>query len=182
VDPKDYHSAFARNPFEILQIADVQSYPTKSNFLKVRALLKRIDFVLECDHDDRWVYGTRGTFPYDFYVSCQSPTGNDTEESGGPRVLIRDRQVAIKNGQSVKIAEGRLDLDDKDKLTRSERELFYIHINQKRRPSGLIVEPTETGKSTFKRVGVATIFSKENELFLQSCFGEEDVAAEATIF
>lgn len=183
VHPKKSHSSLSRASFEVLEIADLDFEDTPRAFLKVKACLKPLAFMIECGYEDRWVFGSRGVFPYDIFISTSSPAQPDPPEFSTPPwpLSLTDRDTAIEQGQFTKFAEGHLDLDDKDGLTSSRRTLYYMHIDNACRPSGLILESVEDVDGMWKRVGVAAVFTEWSDLFLEPCFGENEGPVEFTI-
>ncbi|EPE31036.1 hypothetical protein GLAREA_04003 [Glarea lozoyensis ATCC 20868] len=176
--PSHFH-----NDFAVLEIGSGKSDENK--FLKVKATILPIDLVLECDEDDRWVYGSRSNFPHDLYVrtpSLQLETQLNeisvTTRLGTPR----ERYDAVEDGQYIKIGEARLDLDDKENLTLSDRQLYYMHVDNLCRPSGLVFESViKNGETKWLRVGVATVFGKDSELFQEDVWDKQDGMAETCV-
>lgn len=147
---------------------------SENNRLEITGITKQISGIEECDNDERWLYGTRGLFPHDIY----------TIEAVSKPHLPLDEHPESSSGDSkqkeVKFAEARLDLDDKDALTRSGRVLGYVHINSTYRPSGLVFERSSSKDlgMVWKRVGVATIFDKNGNLFSAESFDKDDTMEE----
>ena len=179
VAPKASHPSLSQAPFEVLEIADAEHEVVDNHFLKVKGFLQTIAFVIECDSDERWVYGSRGTFPYDIFISTPASIQPRSIESDMSNLSVKHREVAAKEGQIVKFAEGRLDLDDKDGLTSSQRMLSYLHVDHTCRPSGLILELVK--EKTWNRVGVATIYNVKSNVFLEQCFNGNGKAVEVII-
>ena len=182
VSPKQLYGPVSHESFQLLNIGEsaVGTGEQHSHLLKVKAFLKPIAFIIECPYDDRWIWASQGNFPYNLY----SPAGysiHDGREFAQPTPLPADRQQAVVNKQYLKFAEGRLDLDNKDDLTTSQRSLFYLHVDHTRRPSGLILESVKDQKAFWKRVGVATLFTKDSELFLENCFAQNETQIEVSI-
>lgn len=174
------NSSLPSNSFSVLNIAShVKTSQPSRHFLKVRAFLKPIAFPLECDIGDRWVNVSRFTFPFDLFISNRSLHTKEHETSIST-LSIAERQMAIDEGRFIKFAEGRLDLDDTDDLTKSQRPIFYLHVDHAQ-PSGLILEPVTDTKRLWKRVGVATVFASNKDLFIDPCFAESEQQAEVTI-
>jgi hypothetical protein len=141
--------------------------------LEGRALLREITSISHCDDDDRWLFGTRGTFPYD--VRCtQNPSTYHT--SAISKTSDEFSELSLGTSRELgKFAEARLDFDDKDNLTDSFHELYYMHVTYANRPSGLILKRhcTENdNECRFERVGVATVFDLAGKPFMESCFRE----------
>jgi hypothetical protein len=181
VSPSSSHSSISRALFEVLIISDNAEMVEGNHFLKVRAFLKPLSFASECDYDDRWFYGDRGVFPYDLFVPAPSTNLTVALESLAASLSLGDRHGAIENRHFVKFAEARLDLDDKDGLTMSQRRLSYLHVDNACRPSGLILEPVKGANGIWRRVGVATIFGKWSNLFVEACFAENEESVQVTI-
>jgi hypothetical protein len=181
VHPKPSHSSVYPASFEVLDIADVSVGVTESHFLKVKAYLKSLAFITECDNDERWVYGSRGTFPYDLFIPTTIPAQPGALRRSGSVLSPQERQTAIEQGYFAKFAEGSLDLDDKDGSTSSQREFAYLHVNHTSRPSGLILEAVNRLEGVWKRVGAATVFSMQSDFFLEPCFTEDELPVEIFI-
>lgn len=181
VQPKSLHSSVKSDNFQLISVSLANAVAPEFHLLKLKAYIKPVAFIIECENDDRWIYGSRGTFPYDvFFATATSAQISDTR-SFTSLLPYKDRQPAIGQGLVVKFAEGSLDLDDKDGLTNTRRSLAYLHVNHTSRPSGLILESEETGQRVWKRVGVATLFDLQSNLFSESVFGAEDLPIEITI-
>ena len=163
--------------FEVLDISE-GSEPREGNFLKVQTSLRRIAAIEECSYDDRWVHFNRNNWPYDLFVSTK--TSIHSSKSTSTWTILPSQQTAPYKGHLVKCAEGQLDLDDKDRLTKSQRQLFYLHITYKCRPSGLILECIDEAKGIYKRVGIATVFDQHG-LYLESCFRKGDEIEEVIL-
>jgi hypothetical protein len=163
--------------FEVLDISE-GSEPREGNFLKVQTSLRRIAAIEECSYDDRWVHFNRGSWPYDLFVSTK--TSIHSSKSTSTWTILPSQQTAPYKGHLRKCAEGHLDLDDKDRLTKSQRQLFYLHITYKCRPSGLILECIDEAKGIYKRVGTATVFNQHG-LYLESCFRKGDEIEEVIL-
>jgi hypothetical protein len=167
--PNDAKPGHFQNMFEVLEIGSGED--VENNFLKVKATVMPIAILIECDNDERWLFGSRGTFPHDIFI--KSPSLQLEAELKAATITsshgtLKDRYDAINAGHYTKIAEGRLDFDDKDNLTWSDRQLYYVHVDNLCRPSGLILESaSKDGELSWTRVGVATIFQKNSELFHQ---------------
>ena len=181
ISAKPSHTSLSKVPFEVLEIADVGFENTQRAFLKVKTCLKPIAFIIECGYDDRWVFASRGIFPYDIFTTASSSDHPSTCEIPDSKKPLSMRELAIERGEVAKFAEGRLDLDDKDGLTNSRRALSYMHVDSTCRPSGLILESMENTEGIWKRVGVASVFSKEGDMLLDNCFSENDQAVVVTI-
>lgn len=169
-------------PFQVLETASVtlMEGPTSARGpLKVKAFLKPLAFALECQNDDRWINGSRFTFPYDLFV-CTPSVPTEEIETSISSLSTAERHTAVENGHFIKFAEGRLDLDDKDDLTKSVRSLFYLHVDHAQ-PSGLILEPVTDVEGIWKRVGVATVFTKDKDLFIDPCFPQCQQTVQVTI-
>jgi hypothetical protein len=163
--------------FEVLDISE-GSEPREGNFLKVQTSLRRVAAIEECSYDDRWVHFNRNNWPYDLFVSTK--TSIHSTKSTSTWTILPSQQTAPYKGHLVKCAEGQLDLDDKDRLTKSQRQLFYLHITYKCRPSGLILECIDEAKGICKRVGIATVFDQHG-LYLESCFRKGDEIEEVIL-
>jgi hypothetical protein len=169
-------------PFEIVDIGERNSgIGSCAYFLTARALLKPIAFLTECGGDERWVYGNRGVFPHDLFARNRAADCNIPLDSLAHLSPEARRREAAGNRQIVKFAEGRLDLDDKDGLTTSQRRLFYLHVDSSYRPSGLILESMGHQIGDWKRVGVATVFGTRSNIFWEHCFTEDEVPVQVTI-
>jgi hypothetical protein len=182
IHPKASHSSVSLASFEVLDVADISVGATGPHFLKVKAYLKPLAFITECDNDERWVYGSRGTFPYDLVISTANPVQPGAFRRSGSVLLLKERQAAIEQGLFAKFAEGSLDHDDKDGLTGSQRVFSYLHINHMSRPSGLILESVSNRDDVWKRVGVATVFSMLSDLFFEPAFTKDELPVEISIF
>jgi hypothetical protein len=151
------------------------------HFLKAKAFLKPIAFILECDPDDRWITGSRFKFPYDVFIPKASTAYDETLDSLVSILSVAERNLSVEAGDFIQFAEARLDLDDIDDLTKSRRSLCYLHVNRAR-PSGLILEAVIGSPATWKRVGVATVFNfKTGDLFVDPLFAENELLVEVTI-
>jgi hypothetical protein len=94
---------------------------------------------------------------------------------------LAERNLAVEAGDFIQFAEARLDLDDKDDLTKSQRSLCYLHVDRAR-PSGLILEAMAGFPATWKRVGIATVYNfSTGDLFMDSLFEESEYQIEVTI-
>lgn len=175
------HASLSKVSFEVLEIASLDFENTQRTCLKVEAYLKPIAFIVECGYDDRWVFGSRGVFPYDIFTHTSLSGHHDTSEIPDLDRSLAKRELAIERGQVDVFAEGRLDLDDKDNLTNSRRALSYMHVDNTCRPSGLILESIEGTERVWKRVGVASIFTNQSDMLLGNCFSENDRPVLATI-
>lgn len=182
VKPKPSHSSVMMASFDVLDIADGSVGVSESQFIKVKANLKPLAFITECENDERWVYGSRGTFPYDLFIPNPNSAQHIVTRHSDSVLPFKERRVAIEQGHFAKFAEGSLDLDDKDGLTLSQREFAYLHVHYKSRPSGLILESLSHGEGAWKRVGVATVFSMQSDLFLEPAFLEDELPVEISIF
>lgn len=169
------HPALERLSFDIRDLGE-SGTGVDQPFLKVRALLVPVAFITECDHDDRWLYGSR-ILPYDIFVQDHVAEGGEEDVS-----LLRDDVLGKDGKRVIKIAEAQLDMDDKDLLTKSQRKLFYLHIQHACRSTGLILEQEEENIELWKRVGVASIFGKaEYGLFFPEFFERDLACQEVTI-
>lgn len=123
--------------------------------LNVKSWTCEVSRVQECDHDERWIRGTRGNFPYDFFVPFLD--ADQTE---------------------IKVAEGRLDVDDRDNLTKSGRRILYLHVDSTSRPSGLVLEILDGANVSpmCRRVGVASLFGKDSQLIVDADGGKFNTA------
>jgi hypothetical protein len=177
---KPSNSSLARTFLEVVDVAHaLERSQSTRDFLKVKAFLKPLAFTLECSNDDRWVDGSRFTFSYDLLILAPALSAEQIKTSSF-ELSIADRQAAIEDGQFTKFAEGRLDLDNNDDLTKSNRSLFYLHFDHAQ-PSGLILERVKDVEDVWKRVGVATVFSKDKDLLVDPCFAESQQPVEVTI-
>jgi hypothetical protein len=182
VEPKLSHSSLTSTPFEVLEISDAISGVSQSHFIKVRACLKHLAFITECDNDERWVYGSRGTFPYDIYIATMNSTQPPALKRSSSVLPLKERQGAIERGLFAKFAEGNLDFDDSDGLTGSQRVFAYLHISHTSRPSGLILESSTDREDVWTRVGVATVFSMQSDLFCEPAFTKDEIPVEISIY
>lgn len=73
--------------------------------LKVKALLKPIAFILECDNDDRWIKGTRFNFPYDVFIPNATSVYDETLKSLVSALSLAERLTAAQAGDFVQLAE-----------------------------------------------------------------------------
>jgi hypothetical protein len=185
VDPKPSNSSVPRGSFRVLQVIDTRVSQVPLHPLKVKAFLQPIAFILECDNDDRWINGSRFTFPYDIYIPQYSLRSRDCTQGSGVETSVADlsiaeRRKAVEEQTFIKISEARLDFDDNDDLTKSHRLLSYLHISHAI-PSGLVLEAVTDMEGTWKRVGVATVFKNNGDLFVDPCFTESVEPLEVTI-
>jgi hypothetical protein len=181
VQTKPSHSSVSPALFNVLDVIDFSAGIAYSYFLKLKARLKPLAFITECDNDERWVFGSRTTFPYDLFIPTAisaQPSSLSRSESG---LSLQERQKAIKQGCFAKFAEGSLDLDDKDGLTSSQRVFTYLHVNHASRPSGLILESVSNREDVWRRVGVATVFNVQSDLFREPAFTEVELPVEISI-
>jgi hypothetical protein len=148
---------------EVLQEANLEVREISGelkNVLRMLGVIQPISRIEECDSDDRWLYGEKGNFPYDMYISTSTsmqhfPLNSPSTEG---------------EHAEEKFLEGRLDLDDKDSLTRSNKFLGYVHVSSNCRPSGLVLERIKETESVWKRVGVATMFDNDGNAFSWESF------------
>lgn len=174
-----------QSSFQVLDVANLTKLPESSvmnrRFLKVKAFLKPIAFILECDNHDRWINASRFKFPYDVFIPKASSADDETLGSLVSALSLAERNLAVEAGDFIQFAEARLDLDDKDDLTKSQRSLCYLHVDRAR-PSGLILEAMAGFPATWKRVGVATVYNfSTGDLFMDSLFEESEYQIEVTI-
>lgn len=161
--------------FDVLDVIEFGPEDAQKSMLKVKAILKPLVTIRECTYEDRWVYGDRGSFPYDVYVSVSPPVQYD------PPARPELQQQLVEQGNVVLFAVGNLDLDGKDGLHVSGRTLAYLHVDNSYHPSGLILEWVDDTEGTWKRVGVASVFKDLIETYLTPCFAEDDRPVEVTI-
>lgn len=132
--------------------------------LEVKGFVQPLAFINEVDEDDRWIYFSRATMPYDLYIHATNPTLSQTEAQETSFATNQERYSAINNGEVIKFAEGRLDLDNKDHMVFSSFKLFYLHLTSAESPSGLILEARNMAR--WKRVGVASLFAEDKQLLI----------------
>ena len=178
--------SFPQYSFQVLDVANLPKLPESSvmyrHFLKVRAFLKPIAFILECDNHDRWIGASRFKLPYDVFIPKATSADDETLRYLVSALSLAERDLAAEAGDFIQFAEARLDLDDKDYLTKSLRSLCYLHVNQAH-PSGLILEAMAGSPATWKRVGVATVYNySTGDLLMDSLFGESERQIDVTIF
>ncbi|KAK0102608.1 hypothetical protein ONS95_006217 [Cadophora gregata] len=154
IDVHQNHTWLQRLPFSIIDLGE-SGLGVDRPFLKVRALLVPVAFIEECDHDERWLYGTR-ILPYDICIQSNKSTVED-QGKNIESLSLQDSFLSDINDGVIKIAEAQLDLDDTDNLTKSPRKLFYLHIQHTCRCTGLILEQEDENIELWKRVGVASI-------------------------
>lgn len=169
-----WHEYYIRKqePHECLREAELNTEDLfEDKHLRITGVIKQISNVEECENDERWVWGNRGNFPYDVYTT-EAASKLHLPPSERPRPSYVDGKQ-----NELKLAEARLDLDDKDALTRSDKILGYVHIDSTRRPSGLLFERLESrnrDRILWKRVGIATVFDKDGNLFSAESFDKDD--------
>ena len=173
------HTSLQRLTFSVLDLGE--SGPgVEMPFLKVRALLVPIVFIVECDHDDRWLYRLR-VLPYDICFSGIK-VARDEGMEGIESLSLQEGSPKDASERLVKIAEAQLDLDDKDNLTKSQRKLFYLQVQHTCRSTGLIVEQEDENICLWIRVGVASIFGKSDYgMFCKDFFDQELAFQEVTL-
>ncbi|KAK0104261.1 hypothetical protein ONS96_005353 [Cadophora gregata f. sp. sojae] len=154
IDVHQNHTWLQRLPFSIIDLGE-SGLGVDRPFLKVRALLVPVAFIEECDHDERWLYGTR-ILPYDMCIQSNKSTVED-QGKNIESLSLQDSFLSDINDGVIKIAEAQLDLDDTDNLTKSPRKLFYLHIQHTCRCTGLILGQEDENIELWKRVGVASI-------------------------
>jgi hypothetical protein len=181
VQTKSSHSSVSPALFDVLDVVDFSTGIAYSNFLKLKARLKPLAFITECDNDERWVYGSRATFPYDLFSTTAISTQPGTLRRSESGLSLQERQKAINQGYFAKFAEGSLDLDDKDGLTSSQRVFTYLHVNHTCRPSGIILESVSNREDVWRRVGVATVFDMQSDLFCEPAFTKDELPVEISI-
>lgn len=181
VQTKPSHLSVSPASFDVLDIVDFRAGIAYSHFLKLKARLKPLAFITECDNDERWVYGSRATFPFDLFISTAISAQTGALKRSESGLSLQERQKVIKQGYFTKFAEGSLDLDDKDGLTNSQRSFTYLHVNHTSRPSGLILESVSDREDVWRRVGVATVFNKQSDLFFELAFTEDDLPVEISL-
>jgi hypothetical protein len=157
-DLKLSQSTVSPAPFDVLDIADIDVTTGESHALKIKARIKLLAFIMETYHDERWVKGVRITFPYDLFIPTSKLAQHGQHMPSPSKLTIGEKDTAVEQGYFSKFAEGRLDLDDRDGLTGSQRSLVYLHVDHLSSPSGLILESIDNRKDTWKRVGIATVF------------------------
>lgn len=127
--------------------------------IEIKGFVQPLAFINEFDEDDRWIYFSRAVMPYDLYIHSTNIPLLETEGRKSLFSTSQARYAAIDNGEVVKFAEGRLDLDNKDNVTFSSAKLYYLLLTSAESPSGLILEARDA--EGWKRVGVASLFAED---------------------
>ncbi|KAF8865683.1 HET-domain-containing protein [Acephala macrosclerotiorum] len=155
------HESLNKASFEVIYARQDEHTPSKC-ILFCKAFLQPLAFITEVDEDERSIYFTRVVLPVDLFIQAPSMESGDSWRTFPRYLKTRDRDLAIDQGWVVKFAEGRLDLDNKDRLTSTSDPLFYLHVDSSCSPSGLILRATEDVSAVgYHRVGVASVFTED---------------------
>lgn len=158
INSKPSHSLLQKVMIEILSFGN-EVPGLDCPFLRVKAVLVPVAAVAECGHEERWLFGTRN-FPYDIFMSHFQTQELSEIDPGMSSLTLGNQPSSVGRTRGVnptKFAEGHLDMDDKDELTKSQRQLFYLHVQHTCRPSGLILERETGSDGVWKRVGKSVV-------------------------
>jgi hypothetical protein len=171
------------NTFEVLEIGSRKGIENK--FLQVRANIMSIAMALEYDDDDRCLYGERDTFPHDLFIKqllaerekqCEETSSKFTPET------LQGPHDAAHAGRYTKFGEARLDLNDKDGLTFSGRQIYYMHVDNLRRPSCLVLERlSKDDGEEWARIGAASIYFPEFQFIHEGIWDVKDEIAQTCV-